>query len=81
MEDNHGAMTISFEQARAAKAAALMAFQQVADVVGVGITRVQDDYAVKVNLRMAPAPGIRLPSTIEGVPIRVEVTGSISARR
>ncbi len=73
-------MTVSLEQARAAKAAAAKVFRQIADVVGVGITRVRGDYAVKVNLREAPAAGIELPSTVDGVQVRVEITGSVMPR-
>jgi hypothetical protein len=73
-------MAVSLEQARGAKAAAYQAFQKLADVVGVGITRINQDYAVKVNLGQAPDPQTPLPSSVNGVPVRIEVTGRISAR-
>ena len=49
-------------------------------VTGVGITRVKGEYAVKVNLTEPVDPGVELPTEIDGVPVRVEVTGTIRAR-
>ena len=80
VEASQEPMPVSLDQARAAKAVALRTLKKVADVVGVGITRVHDDYAVKVNLGREPDPGVTLPSRIDGVPLRIEVTGSIRAR-
>jgi hypothetical protein len=71
---------ISLDRARAAKPAALAVFRALASVVGVGITRVHDDYAVKVNLREPVEPGVVLPDEVEGVPVHVEVTGTAHAR-
>jgi hypothetical protein len=68
------------EQARSAKAAALKHFQQFGDVVGVGITRLDDGYAVKVNLTEPPAPGVEVPAVIDGVPVLVEIVGIIKPR-
>ena len=45
-----------------------------------GITRVKGEYAVKVNLSEPIEPGTELPTDIDGVPVRVEVTGTIRAR-
>lgn len=70
----------TLDEARLAKASALSQFSRLADVVGVGITRLDGGYAVKVNLRCAPAKGVELPSTVDGVPVRVEVTGAIVKR-
>ena len=70
----------TLDQARSAKQRALSAFSQLADVVGVGITRHGDGYAVKVNLRHPPATGVDLPKDINGVPVQVEVVGSITKR-
>jgi hypothetical protein len=69
---------ITLERARAAKKAALERFRNDASVTGIGITRVGGEYAVKVNLREPSAAA--LPETIDGVPVRVEVTGSIRPR-
>ena len=73
-------MTISLEQARAAKASAGAVLADLPGVVGVGITKVGEDYALKVNLR-APLPaGVTVPDRIDDVPVRVEVVGRITRR-
>lgn len=71
---------ISLEQAQAAKKAALRRFKTLGSVTGVGITRVGGEYAVKINLREPIEPGVKLPAEIDGVPLRVEITGTITAR-
>ncbi len=68
----------SLDQARAAKQQAFSTFSRLADVVGVGITRRGEGYAIKVNLRQPPASGIDLPDDIDGVPVQVEIVGTIS---
>lgn len=70
----------TLDQARSAKQRVLSTFSQLADVVGVGITRHGDGYAVKINLRNPPAIGVDLPKDIDGVPVQVEVVGSIVKR-
>jgi hypothetical protein len=70
-------MPVSLTRARAAKQTALRKFRQLGEVVGVGITRIRDDYAVKVNIRKPLARGTQVPSHINGVPVQVEVTGPI----
>ena len=70
----------TLDQARSAKPRAMAAFSPLAEVVGVGITRHGDGYAIKVNLRHPPAPGVELPKEIDGVPVQVEVVGSIVKR-
>lgn len=67
---------VTIEQPRAAKKQAYTAVASLAPVVGVGVTRVGDGYGVKVNLESAPA-GVTSPSSINGVPLRVEVTGQV----
>ena len=68
------------DKARAAKEQVKAAFAGKATVVGIGITRMGDGYGVKVNLGAAPEADAKLPETIDGVPIRVEVVGPISKR-
>lgn len=76
-----GAMPrVTLEQAQSAKKTALRRFERLGKVVGVGIGRVAGEYAVKVNLSEPPKPGTALPKEINGVAVRVEVTGSIRAR-
>jgi len=71
---------VSLDQARAAKGAALERFRKIGNVTGVGVTRVDGDYAVKVNLSERIAADVEIPDEIEGVPVRVEVTGVIRPR-
>jgi hypothetical protein len=76
-----GAMSeVTLEKARAAKQVALQRFGTLEKVVGVGITRVGGEYAIKVNLSEPVGPETELPAEIDGVPVRVEVTGVIRAR-
>ena len=70
----------TLDEARAAKHRALDEFRGKASVVGVGITRVGDGYGVKVNLDAPPAADAKLPDTIDGVPVRIDVVGSIRKR-
>ena len=73
-------MPISLEQARAAKESAKVLLTALPGVVGVGITKVGEDYALKVNLR-APLPaGVSAPERIGDVPVKVEVVGRIARR-
>jgi hypothetical protein len=50
------------------------------EMTGVGITRVGKGYAVKVNFASAPSADFEIPDEVDGVPVRVEVTGRIKAR-
>ncbi len=69
------------ERARAAKERAKVLFAQKASVVGIGIHRVAGGgFGVKVNLSEPPPPGADLPETIDGVPVRVEVVGTMHKR-
>lgn len=73
-------MATSLQQARAAKESAKALLADLPGVVGVGITKVGADYALKVNLR-APLPaGTVVPERIGDVPVRVEVVGRITKR-
>jgi hypothetical protein len=72
-----GMRHISLERARAAKKTALQRFRKLGSV---GITRVQGEYAVKLNLSEPIEPGVKLPSEIDGVPLRVEVIGPVRPR-
>lgn len=71
---------IPLDKAQAAKRSALRRFQKLGKVTGVGITRVKGEYALKVNLSEPVEPGTKVPTEIDGVPVRVEVTGTIRAR-
>lgn len=67
--------TATLEEARAAKPRATDVFRSLAPVVGVGITRIGEGYGLKVNL--SEAPKVSLPNEVAGVPVQVEVVGTI----
>lgn len=69
--------TIGLDEARAAKERAKSLFAGRASVVGIGLTRVGDGYGVKVNLEAPPPADAGLPETIDGVPVRIEVIGTV----
>ena len=73
-------MPISLEQARAAKESAKAVLAALPGVVGVGITKVGEDYALKVNLREPLPAGVSAPERIGDVQVRVEVVGRITKR-
>jgi len=73
-------MPISLAQARAAKDSARALLAALPGVVGVGITKLGEDYAVKVNLREPLPPGVAAPERIGDVPVYVEVVGRITKR-
>jgi hypothetical protein len=68
-------MPISLDKARKAKNALTKKLKGVEGLVGIGITKSGEDYAVKVNFDSPPKEPI--PSSIAGVPILVEVVGRI----
>jgi hypothetical protein len=73
-------MPVSLEQARRAKERAREVVGTLAHVVGVGIIRIGNDYAVKINLAAPPCTGFQIPATVDGVPIQVEIVGTITKR-
>lgn len=70
----------SLKDVRAAKAKAAAVFGQVATVVGIGITKIDDRYALKVNLGTEPPAEVTLPTEVAGVPVKIEVVGRIKKR-
>ncbi len=68
--------TTTIEQARAAKAEALEIVGPLARVVGIGITRVNGHFGLKVNLEEASEVQ-KLPTRVGGVPVRIEIVGEI----
>ena len=68
------------EKARAAKALAVSRLGSLAQVNGVGITRVGQGYGVKINLSEQLHPGTEIPEDIDGVPVVVELVGRITPR-
>ncbi|HEX9093050.1 MAG TPA: hypothetical protein VF902_03620 [Coriobacteriia bacterium] len=71
---------VTLHRAQAAKAAALRRFKGVGEIVGVGITRVEGQYAVKINLSGPPPADVKFPPDINGVAVCVEVAGRIHPR-
>ena len=79
MKGNRDSMnTCTLERARAAKSRALEVFRSLVLVAGVGITRIEKGYGLKVNLERQPK--VPLPTDVDGVPVRVEVVGRIGKR-
>jgi hypothetical protein len=72
-------MDTTLEQARVAKRKVGEVLGEVlgksATIVGVGITKVDDEYAVKVNLSSESQE--ELPLEIDGVQLVIEVVGEI----
>jgi hypothetical protein len=68
------------EQVRAAKSKAVQIFSKLAAVNGVGITRVDQGYGLKVNLSGPPEQSELLPTEVDGIPVAVEVIGPIVKR-
>jgi len=73
-------MPITIAQARAAKDVAKIELAGIPGVVGIGLTKVGNDYALKINLREALPGDMRVPQSIAGVPVKVEVVGQIRKR-
>ncbi|MGB0093061.1 MAG: hypothetical protein WBP81_11085 [Solirubrobacteraceae bacterium] len=66
----------TLDQARAAQHQLLERLAAETVVNGIGITRVGDDYGVKVNLRERSAQ-LDIPASVGGVQVTVEVVGRI----
>ena len=73
---------VSLESARAAKPAVVKVFTPlVGEDVSVGIMRIGDEqFGLKVNLTTQPDASVELPDEVEGVPVAVEVVGTMSKR-
>jgi hypothetical protein len=71
----------SLASARAVKARALARFSKLGDVVGIGLTRIGDKYGLKVNFSTPPRDPGSVPKEVDGVPVRVEVVGTIRKRQ
>jgi hypothetical protein len=73
-------MHIDLDCARAAKNLAKAALAAIPGVVGIGISKIGRSYGLKVNLNKKLPPGVEVPKTIGGVPVKVEVVGTIRKR-
>ncbi len=65
----------TLDEVRAVKPRALAVFESLGTVVSIGIILVGNGYGLKVNLREAVAEGTRVPTEVDGVPVRIAVTG------
>jgi hypothetical protein len=70
----------TIDEARAAKAKAVELLKDLPDVVGVGIAKLAHGYGVKINVSHVTGQARALPESIDGVPVRVEIVGSIRKR-
>ena len=68
-----GSHAHTLDEARAAKPRAQAVFENLAEVIGVGIMRVGDGYGLKVNLSELPPTMAHLPTEVDGIPVRVKV--------
>jgi|EP01132_Coremiostelium_polycephalum_P006947 hypothetical protein len=71
-------MSTSIEQARLAKPKARELAGSCGTVIGVGLIRIGDSYAIKVNLRDQVPETTELPETVDGVRVVYDVIGPIS---
>ena len=74
-------MPVTIEQARSAKESAKSVLAALPGVVGVGITKLADDHAIKVNLSEPLPLGTFAPTSVGDVTVIVEVVGRITKRR
>ena len=72
------AMSVTLDQARAAKAKLVEELGSKAGIVGIGIGKDHASYCVKVSLQKENRRG--LPRAVDGVTIRYEVVGTVRAR-
>lgn len=66
-----------FAAAREAKNKAKAMLREMNQVSAVGITQVDDHYAVKVNLEEDLDPSNTIPAEIDGIPVVVQKSGRI----
>jgi len=64
------------DAARDAKERAKTIFSRYGTVNGIGLTRMGERYAVKVNFESEPHDRAGMPSEIGGVPVVVQVVGT-----
>jgi hypothetical protein len=68
----------TLDDVRAVKAKAMAIFSPLAEVVGIGITRIGEGYGLKVNLRIAAGKNAQLPTDVDGIPVKVEIVGRLT---
>ena len=71
---------ICIDAARLAKQKAVDLYGDLDAVNGIGISRIDGSYAVRINLRQSPDEplgGSRIRSEIDGVPVIIKVIGDV----
>lgn len=68
----------TLERAREVRPRVAALLADLPEVVGVGVTFLDDGFAVKVNFRRMPE-SCEIPTEVDGVPLVVEVVGTIRA--
>jgi hypothetical protein len=71
----------TLERARAARARARRWLQEHGLEGAVGTAREGGGFVVKASLARALPPGVAAPAEVDGVPLRLEVTGRVRARK
>lgn len=74
----HGGTGASRDAARAAKSVLASRLSGDTRVNGIGITRQEASYAVKVNV-LAEDDAPEVPAEVDGVPVQVVVVGRVTA--
>ena len=72
--------TPTLAEVRSAKEVLAKRLANVDGVVGVGITKVDGQYAVKVNLQQPLNDATVIPGDVDGVPVHLDIVGPIRAR-
>ena len=70
----------TLDDARAVKQKLAKRLSAVEGVVGVGITKIDGHYAVKVNLSHPLTDPNVIPNIVDGVPVHLALVGIIRAR-
>ena len=70
---------VSIDRVRAVKSGLKQNLGKSVDVVGIGVTRRQGHYVLKVNIGKMPKDR-ELPSEVDGVPVEFEVVGQVRPR-
>ena len=79
--EDEGMAHVSLEKARAAKRETQARPEAEGRSAAVGITRVDGEYAVKVNFQTPREAETAIPREIDGVTVQVAVVGAIRKRR
>lgn len=70
-----GEAMVTVEQARRAKVQVGHMVRHIPEVNGIGITRLGNGWAVRVNLVSKPSDTSKLPVAVDGVPIQTKIVG------